>query len=139
MKDEAIIRKLAKSKTAANKLVKTVEVETIEKALRNLGTALEVNKTREQEREQKKKASAVKKLKNMMAELGISTEDILNESSPQNPLKEKPRSRAKALPKYALSRDGTTHQWTGRGRAPIVFREYLERGGSLESCLIKNS
>ena len=43
----------------------------------------------------------------------------------------------KVAPKYSLKAGGSTHQWTGRGRMPVVFREYVEKGGSLEKLLIK--
>jgi len=29
------------------------------------------------------------------------------------------------------------HKWTGRGRMPLVFKEFLDKNGSLDKCLIK--
>lgn len=39
--------------------------------------------------------------------------------------------------KYQLREGNEIHQWTGRGRMPIVLQEYIELGGSLFECLIK--
>lgn len=41
-------------------------------------------------------------------------------------------------PKYQLTVNGSTHYWTGRGRLPLVFEQYLARHqprGSREQLL----
>ena len=48
-----------------------------------------------------------------------------------------PRKGKKVAPKYQLKVGKETHKWTGRGRMPLVFREFLEKNGSLDKCLIK--
>jgi DNA-binding protein H-NS len=40
------------------------------------------------------------------------------------------------LPKYKITSEGKTHKWTGRGRMPIVFKNFVENGGTLDQCLI---
>ena len=44
---------------------------------------------------------------------------------------------AKVKPKYALKRGKKVHRWTGRGRMPIVFKEFVESGGKMDECLIR--
>ena len=47
-----------------------------------------------------------------------------------------PKKGTKVAAKYALKVKGVTHRWTGRGRMPLVFKTYVEKGGSLEKCLL---
>lgn len=135
---------LAKSKTALNQAIKSLTAAEMEKLISNLQTALKTKKQREAAKEEKKKAAALKKLQAMMAEAGLSQADLAKAAGvapkkrgrkPGSKAKTK-QTRGKVAPKYALIVDGTEHQWTGRGRMPIVFRDYVEGGGTLEDCLI---
>ena len=47
-----------------------------------------------------------------------------------------PRNGTKVAPIYQIVADGKKIKWTGRGRMPVAFREFVEKGGSLEQCLI---
>lgn len=136
---------LAKSKTAVNQAVKSLSAAEVEKLIGNLQSAFETKKKREAAKEQKKKAVALKKLQAMMAEAGLSQADLAEVAGhPPSKRGRKPDSKAKAkakagrkvAPKYAITVDGEQHKWTGRGRMPIVFREFINNGGSLEDCLI---
>ena len=132
------LESIAKSKAAANRAVKTMSVEQVERALHNLSAAAEKIKQQESVRAQRKKEMAVKKLKSMMDELGISPDDIVGNTKKVAGKKRSagPRKGNKVAPKYQLTVDGTTHQWTGRGRTPVVFKVHVENGGSLDDCLI---
>ena len=132
------LESIAKSKAAANRAVKTMSVEQVERALHNLSTAAEKIKQQESVRAQRKKEMAVQKLKSMMDELGISPDDIVGNTKKVGGKKRSagPRKGNKVAPKYQLTVDGTTHQWTGRGRTPVVFKVHVENGGSLDDCLI---
>ena len=132
------LESIAKSKAAANRAVKTMSVEQVERALHNLSAAAEKIKQQESVRTQRKKEMAVKKLKSMMDELGISPDDIVGNTKKVAGKKRSagPRKGNKVAPKYQLTVDGTTHQWTGRGRTPVVFKVHVENGASLDDCLI---
>ena len=132
------LESIAKSKAAANRAVKTMSVEQVERALHNLSAAAEKIKQQESVRAQRKKEMAVKKLKSMMDELGISPDDIVGNTKKVAGEKRSagPRKGNKVAPKYQLTVDGTTHQWTGRGRTPVVVKVHVENGGSLDDCLI---
>ena len=132
------LESIAKSKAAANRAVKTMSVEQVERALHNLSAAAEKIKQQESVRTQRKKEMAVKKVKSMMDELGISPDDIMGNTKKVAGKKRSagPRKGNKVAPKYQLTVDGTTHQWTGRGRTPVVFKVHVENGGSLDDCLI---
>ena len=137
MTEAQALQTIAKSKAAANRALKGLDVEQVERALHNLSAAAKALKERESQRAQRKKEIAVKKLKSMMDELGISPEDIVA-SKKSTPTKKTtgPRKGNKVAPKYQITVDGQTHKWTGRGRTPIVFKNHVDQGGSLDDCLI---
>ena len=138
MNESLALQSIAKSKAVANRAVKSLDIQQIERALANLSAAAEKLKERESSRAQRKKEVAVKKLKSMMNELGISAADITGTSKPKSNGKRTtgPKKGNKVAPKYQVTVDGVTHQWTGRGRTPVVFRSHVENGGSLDDCLI---
>ena len=95
-----------------------------------------------------KQAADLKKLKAMMAKMGLSAADVKKlmttpvmrkGASEKTKAKRKtgPRKGKKVAPKYQLKVGKETHKWTGRGRMPLVFKEFVGKGGSLEKCLIK--
>ena len=138
MNEALALKSIAKSKAAANRAVKSLDIQQIERALANLSAAAEIIKERESIRAQRKKEMAVKKLKSMMDELGISAADITESSKPKTNGKRVtgPKKGNKVAPKYQITVDGVTHKWTGRGRTPVVFRSHVKNGGSLDDCLI---
>lgn len=137
MTDTISIASIAKSKVAANRALKSLTIEQVERAIANLSVATETARAREAERAEKKKAIAVKKLKTMMDEMGISAADITgSDSAPAVSTRKACKKSGKVPAKYSITVDGETHQWTGRGRTPVVFRNYVEQGGSLGDCLI---
>ena len=138
MNESLALQSIANSKAAANRAVKSLDIQQIERALANLSAAAKKIRERESVRAQRKKEVAVKKLKSMMNELGISAADITGTSKPKSNGKRTtgPKKGNKVAPKYQVIVDGVTHQWTGRGRTPVVFRSHIENGGSLNDCLI---
>ena len=86
-----------------------------------------------------------------MVNLGISADDLNKAAAgdktagrkPDKKLstitKRGPKKGSKVPAKYSLKVQGRRHEWTGRGRMPLAFKNYIESGGSLESCLIKKS
>ena len=67
---------IAKSKAAANRLAKTLTTAELKKAIANLQGALNSAKKREADKAAKKQAANLKKLKAMMAEMGLSAADL---------------------------------------------------------------
>lgn len=138
MTEAQALETIARSKAAANRAVKSLNIQQVERALEHLSAAAQTLKERESKRAQRKKEIAVKKLKSMMDELGISAEDIIATKKPASTARKMsgPRKGNKVAPKYQISVDGQTYQWTGRGRTPVVFRNHVDQGGSLDDCLI---
>ena len=129
---------ISKSKVAANNAVKTLTVEQIERAIANLSAAAKTVQQRESLKAQRKKEVAVKKLKSMMTELGISADDIVGAVKAKSAKRKStgPKKGNKVAPKYQITVNGVVHQWTGRGRTPVVFKNHVAQGGALDDCLI---
>lgn len=139
---------VAKSKAAANRMAKSLDASDLKKAIDNLQASLIATKKREAKKAATKQAADLKKLKAMVAKMGLSAADVQNimaspakrkAAAKKTPAKRKtgPRKGKKVAPKYQLKAGKQTHQWTGRGRMPLVFKEFAEKNGSLEKCLIK--
>ena len=143
----------AKSKVSANKIAKSMAPEDLERAIQNLQAAATKIKKGEAEKAARQRAANLKKLKSMMTEMGLSAADVRGlggsnaKKRPGRPkktvakrkaaAKKGPKKGTKVAPKYQLKVGKQTHKWTGRGRMPLVFKEHVAKGGSLEKCLIK--
>ena len=143
----------AKSKVAANKMAKSMALEDLERAIQNLQAAATKIKKGEAEKAARQRAANLKKLKSMMTEMGLSAADVRGlggakaKKRPGRPkkvaakrkaaAKKGPKRGTKVAPKYQLKVGKQTHKWTGRGRMPLVFKEHVAKGGSLEKCLIE--
>ena len=144
MTEDEIIASLAKSKTVAKRLARKATAPQVARAIEHLQLALQDAKKREQEKESKRKEANLKKLSAMVAELGLAPEDLAKITGGTVGKKRKaaaknkpgPKSGKKVAPKYQITHEGKNIQWTGRGRMPIVFREFLDKGGNLEQCRI---
>jgi len=125
-----IIKKL-KRKTSLRTELKTATVNDFERIIKNLNDLLAEKIEREALKAQKieEKRAAIDKIKSAMQEAGIALDDLKDSETEIN----KPKQKSKAAPKYAITIDGTRHEWTGRGRTPRVFSEYM-----LENAIDKN-
>jgi len=138
MSAEFSLESISRSKAAANNAVKSLTVEQIERAIANLSAAAKIVQQRDALKAQRKKEVAVKKLKSMMNELGISADDIAGAVKVKSTKRKStgPKKGNKVAPKYQITVNGVAHQWTGRGRTPVVFKDYVTQGGALDDCLI---
>lgn len=138
MSAEFSLKSISRSKAAANNAVKSLTVEQIERAIANLSAAAKIAQQRDALKAQRKKEVAVKKLKSMMNELGISADDIAGAVKAKSAKRKStgPKKGNKVAPKYQITVNGVAHQWTGRGRTPVVFKDYVAQGGALDDCLI---
>lgn len=142
----------AKSKAAANKMAKSLAPEDLDRAIQNLQTAAAKIKKAEADKAARQREANLKKLRSMMAEMGLSAADVrdLSGTKAKKPpgrsrkaaatgktsAKRGPKKGTKVAPKYQLKVGKQTHKWTGRGRMPSAFKEHVAKGGSLEKCLI---
>ena len=136
---------IAKSKAAANKLAKNIPLDQLESAIKNLQNAAKTIRKREQSKAAARRKAAIKKVTALMEDMGLSPRDLTGAGvkdkagvRKKKPVAKKtgPKKGTKVAPKYELKIKGETHRWTGRGRLPLVFKDYVEKGGNLDKCLI---
>lgn len=148
-----ILLSAAKSKATANKIARSLEPEDLERALKNLQAAAIKIKKGAADKAARQRAANLKKLQSIMTKMGLSAGDVRGLSGakakkrPGRPkktaakqkatTKKGPKKGTKVAPKYQLKVGKKIHKWTGRGRMPLVFKEHVAKGGSLEKCLIK--
>lgn len=155
MKAKNFLAEVAQSKAAANRAAKTASLSELEGAINNLQAAADKIKKSEADKAARQRAANLKKLKSIMTEMGLSAADVRGLSGggakakkrrgrPKKAVakqkaapKKGPKKGTKVAPKYQLKVGERTYKWTGRGRMPLVFKEHLAKGGSLEKCLIK--
>lgn len=132
---------LAKSKIKLRTAVKGLEIEALEKLISNLTSILESEREKQKNKEAAAKKAKIAKIKALMAESGLSPDDLKVGGKRGRPAKKATKQSArkvkrKVAPKYRLVVDGNEHLWTGRGRPPKAFKEYMDAGNSKESCAI---
>lgn len=153
MPDNKALYSAAKSKIAAHKMAKSLAPDELDRAIKNLQAAAAKIKKAEADKATRKREADLEKLKSMMTEMGLSSADLRDLSGtrskkragrPRNAAatrrtttKKGPKKGTKVAPKYQLNVGKQTQKWTGRGRMPLAFKEYVAKGGSLEKCLIK--
>jgi len=140
MTENEIIAAIAKSKAMANRLAKKSSIDHLERAISNLKAALDAEKKRDAVKSEKRRAANIKKLTAMMENMGLSARD-LSKLAETKAHRAKKKTRgikkgAKIAPKYAITVNGEEVRWTGRGRMPVAFREFVAKGGDLAERLI---
>ena len=139
---------IAQSRSTANRLAKSLNTAELKKAISHLEAALIAIERREVVKAAKKQAANLKKLKAMMADMDLTAADVRSltttgtkrktaRGKTSGRRKANPRKGKKVAPKYQLKVGKSLHKWTGRGLMPLVFKEFLDKNGSLEKCLIK--
>jgi len=139
---------IAQSRSTANRLAKSLNAAELKKAISHLEAALIAIERREVVKAAKKQAANLKKLKAMMAKMDLTAADVRSltttgtkrktaRGKTSGRRKADPRKGKKVAPKYQLKVGKSLHKWTGRGLMPLVFKEFLDKNGSLEKCLIK--
>jgi|SaaInl8_120m_RNA_FD_contig_61_1241224_length_391_multi_3_in_0_out_0_1 DNA-binding protein H-NS len=71
-------------------------------------------------------AEVLEKVQSMLDEVGLSVDSLIA------PKKKTRKSSGSIPPKYDLN--GVL--WTGRGRKPVVYQEFVDGGGNLDELLI---
>ncbi len=140
MKESALLP-FAKSKPKAKAEARRLEQAQLEKLIGSLTEALADVKKKATAKERADKAAKLKQIEALMAKSGLTGADLKAIASPAKRGKKaaaKPaKKRAAVAPKYRLVVAGKEYLWTGRGRSPKVYAEYVKGGGKLEALLIK--
>lgn len=124
--------KLLTRKNSLRKQCQDLTTEDLAKIIADLTDIYEEHKTIEDARVEaeqikNKKIDAIRKA---MEESGIGFDD-LKETVPVV-------AKKKVAAKYRVVIDNISHEWSGRGRTPLVFQQYFDQHNvTKESCLIK--
>lgn len=111
-------------KNSLRKQCQDLSVADIEKVLADLTEILEERKEEEARiaAEESKRVEKIEQIRQAMKEAGIDLSDLtdLTDIAPKKTVKAK----------YFLVDDqGQRHEWSGRGRTPVVFAEYMKAKG----------
>lgn len=114
--------------------VKDLSVEELENIAEKLSAIIEKKKQQELElqKQQEEKREKLEAIKKQMEEAGIDISDlqeVTSEKSTKKAVKKRPV-------KYQITNNGETTSWTGIGRMPLVFKDAIENGKSLEDFTI---
>lgn len=114
--------------------VKDLSVEELNSVQNKLNNIIEKRKEQEAEliKAQQEKLAKLEEIKKQMAEAGIDFTDLQEVAE----AKPKRKSGKKRPVKYKITVDGETVAWTGVGRMPVVFKDALAKGQSLEDFAI---
>ena len=133
----SLLEDLAKSRVKAKTAAKKLEISALKKLIQSLTIALEAEEKRIKEKEEKERLNKIQKINQLLAESGLKVADLKQSGvSKRKPTKRKGGKRGPVAPKYKLVVDGVEHLWSGRGRTPLVFAQYFEKGNSRESVEI---
>jgi DNA-binding protein H-NS len=119
-------------KNSLRKQCQELSTDELSKIITDLGDILEEHKAQELAKSQaeQEKAGKIEAIRQAMQDSGIGFED-LKEIVPTVVKK-------KVQAKYRVVVDNITHEWSGRGRTPVVFQQYFDANNATkESCLIK--
>jgi len=119
-------------KNSLRKQCQELSTDELSKIITDLGDILEEHEAQELAKSQaeQEKAGKIEAIRQAMQESGIDFED-LKELVPTVVKK-------KVQAKYRVVVDNITHEWSGRGRTPVVFQQYFDvNNATKESCLIK--
>jgi DNA-binding protein H-NS len=133
------VKSKAKAKAEAKRLA-LKEVDKLISVLQEVKAELE---QKESERAEKEKQQNIERIQALMAESGLTADDISGSAKRAKKAKTQRGAKAKSAssrppvaPKYRLVIEGEEYLWTGRGRTPRVFQDYFDAGNSRESCAI---
>ena len=145
MAKESVFSIYLKSKAKAKTEAKRLALKEIDKLITVLQEAKAELKKEEGDRAAKEKLAKIERIKAMMAEAGVSTQELSGAvgrgrkavAPKASAAKSKRKPSGPVPPKYRLVVDGEESLWTGRGRTPKVFQAYFDAGNSRESCEIR--
>ncbi|MBD5771085.1 H-NS histone family protein [Marinomonas colpomeniae] len=131
----SLLLELAGNKAKARAAAKELNVAQLENLIAGFNNALEKAKEEEaaQAEQQALKSARAEEIATLIAKSGLTMEEIALLSTPKAGA-----TKGKTVePKYRLTVNGETHEWTGRGRTPKVFQKYFDAGNSRKSVEIK--
>ena len=133
----SVLAPLVKSKLKARSAAKGLNADELKRVISNLQQVLKNEIAREEAKAAAAKKAKIAKIEALMEESGLSASDLKPTRGKRGRRKAATNKKTKVAPKYRLVVSGVEHLWTGRGRPPKVFKDYMDSGKSKESCAIK--
>lgn len=125
--------KILTRKNSLRKQCQELSVADLEKVISDL-TAIASDKKAEEEAvlaAEKEKAAKIDAIRQSMQDAGVDISDLMNM------IGETAIEKKKVQPKYRIVDDqGNAHEWSGRGRTPLAFQAYFDKGFTKDDCLI---
>ncbi|WP_415905203.1 H-NS family nucleoid-associated regulatory protein [Neptuniibacter sp. QD48_55] len=121
-------------KNSLRKQCQELSVSELEKVISDL-TVIAADKRAEEEAleaAEQEKAAKIEAIRQSMQDAGVDLNDLMGliGEAASTPKK-------KVQPKYRIEDDsGEVHEWSGRGRTPLAFQAYFDKGFTKEDCLI---
>lgn len=114
-------------KNSLRKQCQEISASEIEKVIADLGDILEERKAEEAAlaAEQQAKMAAIEEIRNTMRSAGVDLSDLMGmvESAA-------PKAKTAVKAKYQITDgQGEVHTWSGRGRTPTIFADYMASKG----------
>lgn len=131
----SLLLELAGNKAKARAAAKELSVAQLENLIAGFSNALVKVREEEEARDAQQafKSARAEEIANMIVESGLTMEEISQLTTPKAGA-----TKGKTVePKYRLTVEGETYEWTGRGRTPKVFQQYFDAGNSRDSVEIK--
>lgn len=125
--------KILTRKNSLRKQCQELSVSDLEKVISDLTIIAEDKKAEEEAvaAAEKAKADKIEEIRKSMQEAGVDINDLMALVG------EAPVAKKKVAAKYRIVDDeGNEHEWSGRGRTPLAFQAYFEKGFTKEDCLI---
>jgi len=118
------ILKVLTRKNSLRKQCQELSIADVEKVIADLTDILAEKQEEEQKlaEENHAKNEKIEMIRKTMQDAGIDFNDL------QDLISVAPKKKVEA--KYRITDDeGTTHDWSGRGRTPVVFQAYFDKHG----------
>jgi DNA-binding protein H-NS len=125
--------KILTRKNSLRKQCHELSVAELEKVIADL-TVITEDKREEEEMFQaaeQEKVAKIEAIRQSMQDAGVDLNDLMGM------IGEVAAPKKKVQPKYRITDDaGVEHEWSGRGRTPLAFQAYFDKGFTKDDCLI---
>lgn len=125
--------KILTRKNSLRKQCHDLSVAELEKVISDL-TVITEDKRAEEEAvlaAEQEKAAKIESIRQSMQDAGVDINDLMSL------IGETAAPKKKVQPKYRIVDDeGNEHEWSGRGRTPLAFQAYFDKGFTKDDCLI---
>jgi len=121
-------------KNSLRKQCQELSVSELEKVISDLTVIAEDKRAEEEalQAAEQEKAAKIEAIRQSMQDAGVDLNDLMGLIGEEASVPKK-----KVQPKYRIEDDnGEVHEWSGRGRTPLAFQAYFDKGFTKEDCLI---